>query len=128
MCQYHSDTRCGLCDGPLEVDRDAICHKCCTPDEQYELLFGPFDQGDAIQEDEGNAMIDEFTRRMLVAGNLLIAQLNNDEDWPEPVQNMVERAAYWTRCLEEAIRDEFYRSEEPDAPPPQLPNMRSLNE
>jgi len=50
MCQYHSDTRCGLCDGPLEVDRDAICHKCCSPSEQYELIF------DLVAGGNGRAM------------------------------------------------------------------------
>lgn len=25
---FHTDSKCAACDGPLEVDRDAICHKC----------------------------------------------------------------------------------------------------
>lgn len=28
MTEYHADARCGSCQGPLEVDRDAICHTC----------------------------------------------------------------------------------------------------
>ncbi len=31
---YHTDNCCGSCNGPLEVDRDAICHTCAPP-EQY---------------------------------------------------------------------------------------------
>lgn len=25
---FHADSKCAACEGPLEVDRDAICHKC----------------------------------------------------------------------------------------------------
>lgn len=31
MKQYHEDSRCGSCAGPLEVTRDAIC-ETCAPD------------------------------------------------------------------------------------------------
>lgn len=26
--RFHLDTQCGSCNGPLECDRDAICHQC----------------------------------------------------------------------------------------------------
>jgi len=33
---YHTDARCGSCGGPLEVDRDAICHKCVPQGAWFE--------------------------------------------------------------------------------------------
>ncbi len=33
--QYHTDAYCGVCQGPLEVDRDAICHTCAPPEEYF---------------------------------------------------------------------------------------------
>ena len=26
--EFHADSKCAACEGPLEADRDAICHKC----------------------------------------------------------------------------------------------------
>lgn len=29
MADYHNNSRCGSCHGPLEAERDAICLACC---------------------------------------------------------------------------------------------------
>jgi hypothetical protein len=28
---FHADMKCGACEGPLEDDRNAICHTCTAP-------------------------------------------------------------------------------------------------
>lgn len=43
MSEYHEDSVCGSCDGPLEVYRDAIC-EACAPQSLY------FEQAAAAQE------------------------------------------------------------------------------
>ena len=42
MPEYHEDSVCGSCDGPLEVYRDAIC-EACAPQSLY------FEQAAAAQ-------------------------------------------------------------------------------
>ena len=34
---YHESARCGACDGPLEVSRDAVCETCVPEDEWFRL-------------------------------------------------------------------------------------------
>jgi hypothetical protein len=37
MAEYHADSRCGSCAGPLEADRDAVCHSCVPQSEFFEM-------------------------------------------------------------------------------------------
>lgn len=37
MTDYHEDSRCGSCLGPLEVHRDAICTEC-APDPTWRAV------------------------------------------------------------------------------------------
>jgi hypothetical protein len=32
MSEYHNDSFCGVCAGPLEISRDAVCEQCCSED------------------------------------------------------------------------------------------------
>ena len=39
MSEYHEDAKCGSCSGPLEVDRDAICHRCTEAKENWQVAI-----------------------------------------------------------------------------------------
>lgn len=39
MTEYHEDSKCGACDGPLEVHRDAICETCHSTSKSFEEAF-----------------------------------------------------------------------------------------
>lgn len=46
--RFHLDAQCGSCGGPLECDRDAICHRC-TEKMEIERLLAEIREGDYWQ-------------------------------------------------------------------------------
>ena len=80
MTEYHGDSKCGSCKGPLEVQRDAIC-ETCVPDPEW-----------------GTAMSDEIRipESVLVEG----FSISEESSWNKGAQYI----ARWMReeCAKEA--------------------------
>ncbi len=38
MSEFHEDSKCAACSGPLEVSRDAVCEKCVPESVYFEQM------------------------------------------------------------------------------------------
>ena len=49
MPEYHEDSVCASCDGPLEVSRDAICESCAPQSLYFEMAAEAQEYQDAMR-------------------------------------------------------------------------------
>lgn len=62
MPEYHEDSVCAACDGPLEVSRDAICESCAPQSQYFEECVAAQEYQDGMRMLELRVAVQQMTR------------------------------------------------------------------